>query len=246
MRTDTVVLVDDRAQALRLANRVWRQVGVRRPDREAMLEELDGELRAAHGYGGTVDEVLGPDRSDALREWAHARDASGRSLRLYVVIPAALGGLLAGFAAVLLLLIWATVAQNIELPIPVLLTLYGTSAAISLLMAGLGAWVALRVSHDPKANATARWLALTLPIGGLVALGAGVATAGAFQFRQPEISFPTTVLVVLAVMALAVAVARYGATHANLRSTGDLPVHIHRQLEDDEDQRTHLRQARRP
>lgn len=212
MRTDTVAQVDDRAKTLRLANGVWRQVGVRRPDRKAMLDELDSEIRAAQGNAGTVDDVLGPDKPDALREWAHARDASGRSMRLCVIIPAAVGGLLVAFAAVLLLLIWATVAQNIELPLPVVLTLYGTSAAIALLLAVLGAWIALRVSRDPRANATARWLALTLPIGGAVALGAGVATAGAFQFRRPEVSFPTTVIVVLAVMALAVAVARYGAT----------------------------------
>lgn len=214
MRTDTVTSVDDRAEPLRLANRVWRQVGVRRPDRQAMLDELGSEIWAARDNAGTVDDVLGPNKPEALREWAHARDASGRSMRLGLIVPAALGGLLAGFAAVLLLLIWATVAQNIELPIPVLLTLYGTSAAISLLMAGLAAWVALRISRDPRANATARWLVLTLPIGGMVALGAGVATAGAFDFRQPEISFPTTVVVVLAVMTLAVAMARYGATHS--------------------------------
>lgn len=220
MRTDTVTLVDDRAETLRLANRVWRQVGVRRPDRRVMLEELDSEICAARDNAGSISDVLGPDKSDALREWAHARDASGRSMRLGVLIPAALGGLLAGFAAVLLLLIWATVAGNIELPIPVILTLYGTSAAVSLLMAGLGAWVALRASHDPRANATARWLVLTLPIGGLVALGAGVATAGAFQFRQPEISFPTTVVVVLIVMTLAVAAARYGATRAGRSEHG--------------------------
>lgn len=220
MRTDTVTMVDDRAETLRLANRVWRQVGVRRPDRRAMLEGLDSEICSARGNAGTISDVLGPDKTDALREWAHARDASGRSMRLGILIPAALGGLLAGFAAVLLLLIWATVAQNIELPIPVILTLYGTSAAISLLMAGLGAWVALRASRDPRANATARWLVLTLPIGGLIALGAGVATAGAFQFRHPEISFPTTVVVVLTVMALAVAAARYRATHAGRSEHG--------------------------
>ena len=198
--------------ALEQAEQVWRQIGVRRGDRRSMLADLDAEIGAAQDGGGDVDDVLGGDRAATLREWADASDASGRALRLPLILPAALAGVLVAFGTVLLLLIWATVTRNVELPMPILLTLYGTSAVIALVLADVAVWLVLRRGGDPRATRTARYLTATLPIGALVALGAGVGVARLFHFRHPEISFPLCVVAVLAVMSGAVATGRYWAT----------------------------------
>lgn len=198
--------------ALEQAERVWRQIGVRRGDRRSMLADLDAEIVAAQDGGGDVDDVLGADRAATLREWADASDTSGRALRLPLILPAALAGVLVAFGTVLLLLIWATVTRNVELPMPILLTLYGTSAVIALVLADVAVWLVLRRGGDPRATRTARYLTATLPIGALAALGAGVGVARLFHFNDPEISFPLCVIAVLAVMAGAVAAGRFWAT----------------------------------
>lgn len=194
-----------------LAERVWRRVGVRRVDRRVMLTELADEIAVAQDNGGAVEDVLGTDQVQTLREWADARDSSGKALRLAVIVPAALAGLLVAFGTVLLLLIWATVTRDVELPMPILLTLYGTSGVIALVLAGAGVWLVLRACGDPRARQTTKCLAACLPAGGVVAIGAGVGVARLFHFRHPEISFPLVVLVVLTVMAAAVGTGRYWA-----------------------------------
>lgn len=201
-----------RIDALEQAERVWRRIGVRRGDRRSMVVDLDAEIVAVQDGGGNVGDVLGGDRAATLREWADASDSSGRALRLVLILPAALTGVLVAFGAVLLLLIWATVARNVELPTPILLTLYGSSGVIALVLADVAVWLALRRSGDPRAVPTARRLAVTLPVGALAAIGAGVGVARLFHFRHPEISFPLYVVAVLAVMSGAVAAGRYWAT----------------------------------
>jgi cytochrome bd-type quinol oxidase subunit 2 len=149
---------------------------------------------------------------------AAARDSSGRALRLALILPAALSGVLIAFGTVLLLLIWATVTRNLELPLPILLTLYGTSAVIALVLADVAVWLALRHSGDPRASRTARCLAGTLPVGALATLGAGVLVARLFHFNHPEISFPLCVVAALAVSSGAVVAGRYWAIR---RRTGE-------------------------
>lgn len=201
-----------RSEVMKQADRVWRQVGVRHTDRRVMLAELADEIAVAHNNGGTVNDILGMDRVVTLREWADARDSSGKALRLAVIVPAAIAGLLVAFGTVLLLLIWATVTHDVELPMPIVLTLYGTSGIIALVLAAAAVWIALRASGDPRAHRTVKCLALCLPVGAVFAVGAGVGVARLFHFRRPEISFPLAVLVVLVVMATAVAAGRYWAT----------------------------------
>ncbi len=205
----TAGTADDVAE---VAERIWRRVGVRRADRRVMLADLAGEVAAAREDGGTIDDVLGADPAATLREWADARDASGKALRLVVIVPAALAGLLVAFGTVLLLLIWATVTQNVELPMPIILTLYGTSGVIALVLAGAAVWLALRASSDPRAVRTVRYLAVCLPAGAVLAIGAGVGVARLYHFRRPEISFPLVVLVVLVVISASVGAARFWAT----------------------------------
>jgi hypothetical protein len=203
---------ETRGEVMDLAERVWRRVGVRRVDRQMLLAELSSEIAVALDDGGTIDDVLGTDQVQTLREWADARDSSGKALRLAVIVPAALAGLLLAFGTVLLLLIWATVTRNVELPIPIVLTLYGTSGVIALVLAGAGVWLVLRACGDPRARRTVKCLAACLPAGAVVAIGLGVGVARLFHFRHPEISFPLVVLVVLTVMAAAVGAGRYWAT----------------------------------
>jgi len=203
---------ETRSEVMDLAERVWRRVGVRHCDRRVMLAELAGEISVAQDNGGTIDEILGTDRAATLREWADARDSSGRALRLVVIVPAALAGLLVAFGTVLLLLTWATVTHDVELPMPILLTLYGTSGVIALVLAGAAVWMVLRGSGDPRARRTVKCLALCLPVGAVVAIGAGVGVARLLHFRRPEISFPLVILVVLVVMSAAVGTGRHWAT----------------------------------
>lgn len=201
-----------RLQLLGQADRIWRRVGVRRGDRLAMLDDLNGELVAARDDGGSTTDVVGIDEVATLREWAAARDSSGRALRLHVIVPAALAGLLVAFGTVLLLLIWATVTHDVELPTPILLTLYGTSGVIALVLADVAVWMVLWSGGDPRARRTAWCLAWTLPAGAVLAIGAGVGVARLYHFRQPEISFPLSVVAVLTVMSFAVAAGRFWAT----------------------------------
>ncbi len=203
---------DSRFDVLDQAERIWRQVGVRRGDRRSMAADLDAEIVAAQDDGGDVDDVLGGDRAATLREWADASDTSGRALRLPLILPAALAGVLVAFGTVLLLLIWATVTRNVELPEPILLTLYGTSAVIALVLADVAVWLVLRHNGDPRATRTARCLVGTLPVGALAATGAGVGVAALFHFDHPEVSFPLCVVAALVVMSGAVALSRYWAT----------------------------------
>ena len=195
-----------------IAERIWRRIGVPRVDRRVMLADLAGEVAVAQEAGGTTDDVLGGDPAATLREWADARDTSGKALRLAVIVPAALAGLLVAFGTVLLLLIWATVTRNVELPMPILLTLYGTSGVIALVLAGAAVWMVLRTSGDPRARQTVRYLVVCLPAGAVLAIGAGVGVARLFHLGRPEVSFPLVVLVVLVVMSAAVGAARFWAT----------------------------------
>jgi len=94
---------------------------------------------------------------------------------------------------------------------PIVLTLYGTSGVIALVLAGAGVWLVLRICGDPRARRTVKCLAACLPVGGVVAIGLGVGVARLFDFGHPEISFPLVVLVVLTVMATAVGTGRYWA-----------------------------------
>ena len=142
---------ETRSDVMDLAEGVWRRVGVRRVDRRVMLVELADEIAVAQDNGGAIDDVLGTDRAQTLREWADAQDSSGKALRLAVIVPAALAGLLVAFGTVLLLLTWATVTHDVELPMPILLTLYGTSGVIALVLAGAAVWMVLRGSGDPRA-----------------------------------------------------------------------------------------------
>lgn len=203
---------DTAAEVFDHADRVWRKIGVRHADRRVMRAELASEIAVARGDGGSLDDVLGTNRDATLRDWADARDSSGQALRLAVIVPAALAGLLVAFGTVLLLLIWATVTRDVALPMPIVLTLYGTSGVIALLLAGAAVWIVLRAAGDPRARRTAKYLAVCLPAGGVIAIGAGVGVARLFDFRRPEISFPLVVLVVLLVMSIAVGAGRYWAT----------------------------------
>lgn len=207
----------ERSHIVRQANRLWRRAGVRRTDRQLLLTELEAELNGAHHDGHSLTTVLGEDSDDMLRSWAQERGMCGRALRLGLVVPAALVGILAGLAVVLLVLFagfrgWPAPFDPGQFVLP----FYATGGALAFLCALLCVWGVLRLFGDPRAVSTVRWLAALLPVGAALTIGAGVAVAWWKNFNTSPKVFVAVTGVVVVGLVLTVALARYLA----VRETG--------------------------
>lgn len=157
------------------AHRVWRRCGVRRTARETLAAELAGEIEAAAADGYPPESVLGADVGVTARIWALERGLAGRSLQAATMLWVVVAGVVLGSSTAIVdtvVLFYGdafTLSENLT-PGPVLLTILVASAVMAVLLPVLGTWALLHHRGDPRASATARWLAVALPLGGLVGL----------------------------------------------------------------------------
>lgn len=180
-RTD----VTERAEIVRQADTLWRRAGVRGADRRVLLAELETELRCSDPDEHGMTAFPGEESVRTLRERACRRGMCGRALRLELVLPAAVFGVVAGMALSLLVLLSALsplaaihVGQYEHL-------LNVSSAILGYLGALLSVWRVLRNYGDPRALPTVRWLAMLLPAGAALTAGAGVAVTSWRNFDAP-------------------------------------------------------------
>ncbi|RDI20020.1 hypothetical protein DEU38_117132 [Rhodococcus sp. AG1013] len=212
----------ERSDVIRQANRLWRRAGVHRTDRQLLLTELETELRGAYQDGHSPTSILGEDSDQMLRSWAHERGMCGRALRLGLVVPSALAGIVVGLAAVLLVLVasfrgWSGSFDPGRLRF--VLSFYASGAALAFLCALLCVWGALRYFGDPCAASTVRWLAALLPIGAALSTGAGVAVAWWRNFNTSTPVFVAVTGLVIVGLVLTVGLARYLAVRT-MNDTG--------------------------
>ncbi|MCV2490684.1 hypothetical protein OF117_15090 [Geodermatophilus sp. YIM 151500] len=201
----------EREHALAVAARTWRRIGVRADERRRLHDELGAELAGAQADGLPLTAVLGEDAADMARRWAEERGLAWRALWLGRLVPVALAGVVGGFAVTLVSLgmdftAYGTGHGNTHGAL--VLAMYTTSPVTAVLLASWGCWAVLRVSGDPHAARTARWVAGLLPAGGAVATAAGVVTASLSGFSIERETFVSVVAVVLLVLAATLAVAR--------------------------------------
>lgn len=210
----TITQVDNSEiqETLREANRLWRRAGVRGPDRKALLSELEAEIGGARQDGHDARAVLGDDSSQTLRQWADERGLCGRALRLGLVVPAALLGMSAGLA-VILLAVFAGFSGRPTIDLgPFVLPLYASSGLFAYLCALLFVWIALR--HDPQASSTVRWLSVLLPVGAALSIGAGMAIAWWRNFNPTPTVFTVVIGVVVVVLGATAGFARHRGVRA--------------------------------
>lgn len=193
----------------RTANRLWRRAGVRGADRRDLLDELAAELDGARQDGHSATTVLGENSGQMLRQWADERDLSGRAFRLAVVVPAAILGVAAGLAVVLLAVFAAFTNRPTADFGPFVLPMYASAGLLAYLCALLSVWVVLR--GDPNVSSTIRWLAVLLPVGAMVSTGTGVGIAWWRSFNTSSTVFAVVIASVVLVLGSTVAIARYRA-----------------------------------
>lgn len=212
----------DRRDILRRANRLWVRAGVRRADRQLLIAELDSELAGAHHDGRSPAAVLGEDREEMLRLWAHERGMCGRALRLALVVPAALIGIVAGLAVVLGFLVAGFSGGSGAVdPGPLVLPFYASGGALAYLCALLCVWGVLRRAGDPHVAPSVRWLAVVLPLSAVLSTGAGVAVAWWSGFTTSSAVFVAVTAVVIAGLGVTVGASRYLALRRAADSKAD-------------------------
>lgn len=220
MNTITTAIDNTELQrVLRDANRVWRRAGVRRVDRSDMLVELESEIVGAQRDGHESSAVLGNDSAETLRQWADERELSGRALRMELIIPAALFGILVGLSVVLMAL-YAGFSNGSTFDVgPLLLPLYA-SAGLTAYLCSLVS-VRLMLRRDPHMSSTIRRLALILPVGALAGVGGGVAVAWWRDFNTSTIVFVAVSTLVIVILTTSVAVARLLAVRSSVDEPSD-------------------------
>lgn len=200
------------------ARRVWRRIGVRRSDRQAMLSELEDELRSASLDGYGTEAILGDDRPEMLRQWAHERGVSGKTLRLHLVLPAAFIGITLGLAVILCALYLAFSGRTNFDPGSLILPLYASAGILAYLCALLLVGGVLAVAGDSQVKTTVQWLAALLPVGAAVSLGVGVGMAWLMDFTTSTTAFVSIPAAVIVCLGLTIGLARSAA----IRKKGDL------------------------
>lgn len=191
------------------ARRTWRRAGVRRRHRDELAAELADELSAAVAENRTVSDVVGDDASSTFRAWALERGVAGRSLRLGLLGPLALGAIALGSLVVIVLaVVTFTVPGAPHAHQVVTFAALFSAAVTSMVLAPLACWAALHRGGDPRAGSTARWMLPCLPAGALIALALGVLTA-AIGGYEGEIVIPIIAVVIALVFLGAAAAARF-------------------------------------
>lgn len=173
--------------ALVRARRTWRRAGVRRADRAALAEEIAGEVLAAAADGYGPDSVLGEDVAVTARALALERGLAGRSLQVATMLWVVLAGVLLGSSTVIMTLLMPYLSDALDLGRsdvdgPVAVTISITSCAMAVLLPVLGTWAALHHRGDPRAGATARWLAAVLPVAGMAGALLAVVAAAPLEY----------------------------------------------------------------
>lgn len=201
----------ERAEIIRQADTLWRRAGVRGADRRALLAELETELREQHPDDHGMTAFPGEEIVRMLRERAHRRGMCGRALRLELVVPAAAVGIVAGMALPLLVLL-SSLSPLSAIHMGQYERLLNVSSGIlGYLGALLFVWRFLRNYGDPRALPTVRWLAVLLPVGAALSVGAGVAVTSWLNFDAPPAVFGVVGAVAVG-LALTVGVSRLLAT----------------------------------
>lgn len=197
------------------ARRAWRRAGVGREDRAALAGELAGEIEAADADGYPLQAVLGEDPGATARGWAVERGMAGRSLQVPTVLAVVVAGVLLG-SSTLLVAVGVTFlggrsGGDTLTPALVTLAILVSSAVMSVLLPVLGTWAVLHHRGDPRAGATARWLAVLLPPGGMVGVLLAVLLGAVLQDHE-AIAWPVMVAALLGACAGSGLVARRIAT----------------------------------
>ena len=197
------------------AQRSWRRAGVGREDRTALAEELAGEVEAASADGYPLQAVLGEDPAATARGWALERGLAGRSLQAPTMLAVVVAGVLLGSSTFLVDLgvtyLGGRSGGDTLTPALVTLAILVSGVVMSVLLPVLGVWAALHHRGDPRAGATARWLAVMLPPAGMVG-ALLVVLLGAVLQDHEAIAWPVMVLALLGACAGSGLLARRIAT----------------------------------
>ncbi|WP_133298505.1 hypothetical protein [Tsukamurella pulmonis] len=220
--TTTMAPTPEHRAIHRTAERTWRRAGVLRRDRKQLHEELSVELTGAQADGVEPSAILGDDSRRTLRSWAHAREMSGRALRLALVVPAAILGILTGTSLVLATLHGAFRgwSDTLDPGRPAFaLAFYASGALLGYLCALVSVGAALHGFEDPHATSTTRRLALLLPAGAALCSIGGVAVASVRGFTTTTPTFLAVAGIVVAGLVATVTLARYLAVRPEIAST---------------------------
>jgi hypothetical protein len=189
-----------------------------------MASELESDLEAACEAGEPASVVVGPDVRAFARDWATERDVVRPRPRLGLVAAAAVIGAIpgAGFA----LFIAYGISQGpmaeilrgyqsldgeatLELPVWLALGLYVLGAAFACAGGLGGVAAALLFVEDPAARPTIRALAIGLPAGTALAVGAAVAVAAQTRLTTGMNVGVAEAIVAAGVFAIAAAAIRW-------------------------------------
>ena len=171
------------------ARRSWRRAGVGREDRAALADELAGEVEAASADGYPLRAVLGEDPAATARGWAEERGLAGRSLQVPTMLAVVVGGVLLGSSTFLVELgvtLGGRSGGDDLTPGLVTLAILVSGVVMSVLLPVLGTWAVLHHRGDPRAGATARWLAVLLPLGGMAGALLAVVLGAALQDHEGD------------------------------------------------------------
>lgn len=178
---------------LRRCRRTWRRLGVSSDAIASMTDELDGDLQSAEADGITAMSMVGGDPDGFARSWAASRGLIRPKWRVGSTTVVASLAMVPGAAMMLVVPLAVTSPWFIEivnpddafpatrvgrgsystnyldLPLWVVLALYGLAIAVGYTGALLATSAWLRRWSDPARLRTVRLLACTLPVGALAA-----------------------------------------------------------------------------
>ena len=204
--------------------RVWRRLGVPTAVAREMAAELESDLEAARGAGEPASTVVGSDLRSFARDWAVERGVVRPRLRLGLTAAAAVLGAIpgAGFALFVAYgLSNDTMAEilqgyqsfdgaaSLELPAWLLLGLYVLGAAFAYAGAVGAVAAALLLADDHVARRTIRALAVGLPAGTALAVGAAIAVAAQTQLTTGMNAGVAEAIVAAGVFAVSAAAIRW-------------------------------------
>ncbi|MFE0749068.1 hypothetical protein [Gordonia sp. NPDC058843] len=149
---------------------------------------------------------------------AGVRLAEPAGLRLGRVVGAGLIGVVVGLAPAVILLADAfTGNSDAENPV---LVVYAVSGVFGYVLVLAGIFGVLRVSGDGHTRATVAATAVALPVGAILATGAGVGVAGWLGYTTSTPTWVATILVVMTILGATFALARAWAVRRRSEPVG--------------------------